>query len=294
MPLALKLIHRLAYVAALVSLCAFGANAQQRPLLTEDVDIVPPGTVRLQIGIDFFQNAKFPLSDLTGDLTRVGVVGVNVGLSPNVEFELDGVVQNFLSINRRGPNSAVPLSIAPGSTTTNDTGDFRLATKIKLRSETRRSPALGFKFGVELPNSNQGRGIGVNQTNAFGLILLGKKFGHDQRLNLFGNLGLGIFTAPKNEFTQNDMLLYGVGGLFRLNEHVNIASEVNGRANTRPSGRVPLGTESLSQARLGLQIKTAGLRFDFAGIGGLTKTSPRSGVTFGVTYDSPAIFAPAK
>jgi hypothetical protein len=293
MPLTMKTFNRLAGVTALVCLCAFGAHAQQRPLLTEDVDIVPPGTVRLQIGIDFFQNAKFPLSDLTGDLTRVGVVGINVGLSPNVEFELDGVVQNFLSINRRGPRSAIPLAFAPGSTTTNDAGDFRLATKIKLRSETRRSPALGFKFGVELPNSNETRGIGVNQTNAFGLILVGKKFGRDQRLNLFGNLGLGIFTAPKNEFTQNDMLLYGLGGLFRINDHVNLAGEVNGRANTRSHG-APLGTEPLSQARLGLQIKTAGLRFDFAGIGGLTKTSPRSGVTFGVTYDSPAIFAPAK
>jgi hypothetical protein len=284
---------RAACALALVVLAAVHAHAQQRPLVTEDVDIIPPGTVRLQVGIDFFQNAKFPLSDLTGDLTRVGVVGVNVGLSPNVEFQVDGVVQNFLSINSRGPASLVPLNLAPGATTTNDTGDFRLSTKIKLRNETRRAPSLGFKFGVELPNSNQSEGIGVNQTNAFGLILAGKKFGRDDRLNLFGNLGLGIFTAPKNEFTQNDMLLYGLAGLLRLNEHVNLAGEVNGRANTR-RGRAPVGTEPLSQARLGLQIKTAGLRFDFAGIAGLTNFSPRSGVTFGVTYDSPVIFAPVK
>ena len=285
---------RILLTLSLVLICAALAHAQQRPLVTEDVDIIPPGSVRLQVGIDFFQNAKFPLSDLTGDLTRVGVVGVNVGLAPNVQFEVDGVVQNFLSINRRGPAPATPLDIATDATSTHDTGDFRLATKIKLRAETRRGPALGFKFGVELPNSNQARGIGLNQTNAFGLVLVGKKFGADQRVNLFGNLGLGIFTAPKNEFTQNDMLLYGLAGLFRLNEHVNIASEINGRANTRGSGRAPLGTESLSQARLGLQVKTAGLRFDFAGIAGLTRFSPRSGVTVGVTYDSPTVFAPAK
>jgi hypothetical protein len=284
---------RAAFAFALVAFATTLAHAQQRPLVTEDVDIIPPGTVRLQVGIDFFQNAKLPLSDLTGDLTRVGVVGVNIGLSPNVEFQIDGVVQNFLSINSRGPASAVNLALAPGANTTNDTGDFRLSTKIKLRNETRHAPSLGFKFGVELPNSNQARGIGVNQTNAYGLILAGKKFGRADRVNLFGNLGLGIFTAPKNEFTQNDMLLYGMAGLVRLNEHVNLAGEVNGRANTR-RGRAPLGTEPLSQARLGLQIKTAGLRFDFAGIAGLTNFSPRSGVTFGVTYDSPVIFAPVK
>jgi hypothetical protein len=292
MPQPLHIARAVALLVFVLGACALVA-AQQRPLVTEDVDIIPPGSVRLQVGIDFFQNAKFPLSDLTGDLTRVGVVGINVGLSPNVEFQLDGVVQNFLSINRRGPASAVPLSIAPGANTTNDAGDFRLATKIKLRRETRRAPSLGFKFGVELPNSNETRGVGVNQTNAFGLILVGKKFGHEDRLNLFGNLGIGIFTAPKNEFTQNDMLLYGVGGLYRLNDRVELAGEVNGRANTR-NGRAPLGTEPLSLARLGLRVKAGGLKFDFAGAAGLTKFSPRSGVTFGVTYDSPSIFEPVK
>src|SRR5205085_11543455 len=128
---------------------------------------------------------------------------------------------------------------------------------------------------------------------AHGPIHSGKKFGHSERLNHLDNLGLRIFTSPKNESTQNDMLLYGIAGLLRLNERVNLAGEVNGRANTR-RGRAPLGTEPLSQARLGLQIKTAGLRFDFAGIAGLTSFSPRSGVTFGVTYDSPVIFAPVK
>jgi hypothetical protein len=273
-------------------LFASAARAQQRPLITEDVDIVPPGTVRLQVGIDFMQDAKFPASGLTGDLTRVGVIGVHVGLSPNVEFSIEGVAQNFLSINTRNPG-AIPLEIAPGINSTNDTGDFRLATKIKLRNETRRGPSLGFKFGVELPNSNEARGIGLNQTNAFGMMLVGKKFGRDGRLNAFGNLGLGIYTAPTRLFTQNDMLLYGLGGIFRVNKTVNIAAEVNGRANTRGGG-APLGTESQGEFRLGLQVKAAGLRFDAAGIKGLTEFSPRSGVTFGVTYDTPSVFTPVK
>ena len=215
-------------------LFAATVQAQQRPLITEDVDIIPPGTVRLQIGIDFMQDAKFPASGLTGDLTRVGVVGVNIGLSPNVQFEIEGVLQNFLSVNTVAPNPAIPRTFANGST--NDTGDFRLATKIKIRSETRRGPSLGFRFGVDLPNSNETRGIGVNQTNAFGTILVGKKFGEDDRLNLFGNLGIGILTAPTEPFTQNDVLLYGVAGIYRVNRQINLAGEINGRANTR-SGR---------------------------------------------------------
>ncbi len=269
------------------------AGAQQRPLITEDVDIIPPGSMRVEAGIDFMQDAKFPASGLTGDLSRIGVIGIHVGLSPNVEFQLEGVAQNYLSINTASPNPAIPRNFAPGANSTNGTGDFTIATKIKLRNETRRAPSLGFRFGVELPNSSEGRGIGVNQTNAFGTILVGKKFGRDGRLNTFGNLGIGIFTAPTQLFTQNDMLLYGVAGIYRLNDQINLAAEISGRANTR-SGRAPLGTEPLSEARLGLQIKGAGLRFDVGGIAGLTNFSPRSGITFGVTYDTPTVFAPVK
>jgi len=281
--------------AALLFVCALSlqAGAQQRPLITEDVDVLEPGTLRIEAGIDFLQNAKFPASGLTGDLTRIGVIGINVGLSPNVEFQIEGVAQNFLSVNSASANPAIPNTFAPGSNSTNDTGDFTLATKIKLRSETRRGPSLGFRFGVELPNSNEGRGIGFNQTNAFGVLLVGKKFGHNGRLNTFGNIGIGILSAPTQRFTQNDVLLYGLAGIFRVNKTLDLAGEINGRANTR-SGAAPLDTEPLSEARLGLRVRTSGLRFDFAGIAGLTDFSPRSGVTFGVTYDTPTVFAPAK
>jgi hypothetical protein len=290
------MLRKLTCRAGCLALCffafLFSAGAQQRPLLTEDVDIIPPGTLRIEAGIDFVQNAKFPLSGLTGDLTRVGVIGVNIGLSPNVEFQIDGVVQNVLSINSVTVPAPIPLELASGNST-NDTGDFTLSTKIKLRNETRIGPSLGFRFGVQLPNSNEARGVGLNQINAYGTILIGKKFGRDGRVNTFGNLGLGILTAPLERFTQNDVLLYGVAAIVRLNKSISLAGEINGRANTR-SGSAPLGTEAQSEARLGMQIRGAGLRFDFAGIAGLTDFSPRSGVTFGVTYDTPVVFAPVR
>jgi len=272
--------------------CASLAQAQQRPLLTEDVDIIAPGSIRIEAGIDFMQGAKYSVSGLRGDLTRVGVVGVSFGMGPNVEFQIEGVAQNYLSINSRGP-SAIPLELAPGVNSTNDTGDFTISAKFKLRNETRRGPSLGFRFGVQLPNSNEARGIGVNQTNAYGSILIGKKFGQDGRFNTFGNLGIAILTAPTELFTQNDVVTYGVAGIFRLNKQFSIAGEVNGRANTRP-GNGPLGTESQAEARLGMQIRASGLRFDFAGIKGLTSFSPNSGFTVGVTYDTPSVFAPVK
>jgi hypothetical protein len=288
----IKLIVVNAAALAFLLSVAVVASGQQRPLLTEDVDIIPPGSLRIEAGIDFVQKAKYPVSGLTGDLTRAGVIGITIGLAPNVEVQIEGVAQNLLSINSRGA-SAIPLSVVAGANSTNDVGDFTLWTKIKLRNETANLPSLGFRFGVQLPNSNQDRGIGLNQTNAYGQILFGKKFGRNARVNTFGNLGIAILTSPTGLFSQNDVLTYGLAGIVRLNRQFSVAGEVNGRANTRP-GSGPLGTESQGEARLGMQVRASGLRFDFAGIRGLTKLSPRSGLTVGVTYDTPSIFTPAK
>jgi hypothetical protein len=285
-------MSRITFILLLLLTLTFAVRAQQRPLITEDVDIIPPGTIRIEAGIDFMQGAKYPVSGITGDLTRVGVIGISFGMGPNVEFQIEGVAQNYVSINSRAV-SAIPLELLPGANSTNDTGDFTLAAKFKLRNETRRGPSLGFRFGVQLPNSNESRGIGLNQTNAFGSILFGKKFGADGRFNTFGNLGIAILTAPTEAFTQNDVFTYGLAGIFRINKQFSVAGEVNGRANTRP-GNGPLGTESQAEARLGMQIRASGLRFDFAGIKGLTSFSPNSGFTVGVTYDTPSVFAPVK
>src|SRR5919106_294949 len=285
-------MRRIPFILVLLVLCAINAVAQQRPLITEDVDIIPPGSIRIEAGIDFMQGAKYPVSGIRGDLTRVGVIGVSFGMGPNVEFQIEGVAQNYVSINSRGV-SAIPLDLLPGANSTNDAGDFTLAAKFKLRNETRRGPSLGFRFGVQLPNSSQGTGIGLNQTNAFGSILVGKKFGRDGRFNTFGNLGVAILTAPTELFSQNDVITYGAAGIFRINKQFSLAGEVNGRANTRP-GDGPLGTESQAEARLGMQVRASGLRFDFAGIKGLTRFTHDSGFTVGVTYDTPSIFAPVK
>src|SRR2546423_2251852 len=84
-----KLQHLLAAVALMfLGSLGLSARAQQRPLLTEDVDIIPPGTMRIEAGIDFLQRARFPASGLTGDLTRVGVIGVSIASRRMLSFKL--------------------------------------------------------------------------------------------------------------------------------------------------------------------------------------------------------------
>ena len=285
---------RIALVVAFLIVANLPALAQQRPLITEDVEIVKPGSARFEIGFDFLQDKSYPVSGLNGDPTRLGVISLTFGLAPNIEVESGGVIQNFLSINRQYRPSAIPLHLSQATNSTHDTGDFYLATKIKLRNETRRAPSLGFRFGAELPNSNQSRGIGLNQTNFFAAALAAKSFG---RVRVMGNLGLGILSSPIDAFgnispfTQNDVLLYGLAASYRFNERLTLVGEVNGRYSTRKNA--PLGTESDGGARIGARIRAAGLLWDVAGIRGLSRNSEHSGVTFGVSYEA-NLFQPVK
>ncbi len=282
------MVRTLLVLLTLIS-ATVAATGQQRPLITDDVDITPAGAVEIGVGVDFLQNVKFPLSGLRGDLTRLGDIRIRQGFASNVEIQIQGSIQNYLAINSQTIPSPIPLNITGNST--NDFDDFIVSAKIKLFNETRSLPALGMKFGYQMPNTDQARGIGTNQINIFSKVIVQKKFGKElgraPRANVFGNLGLGIMNAPLGNFSQNDVLLYGLAGIFRVTDNVNIASEVNGRANTRGGG-APLGTESVGEFRIGPQVRASGLRFDAAAIFGITRYSPRSGVTFGVTYQSPA------
>ena len=162
-----------------------------------------------------------------------------------MELEIEGTLQNFLAINSRFGPSAIPLEVAGNST--NDFDDITVAAKIKLFNETRSLPGLGLKIGFQLPNTDQGKGIGNNEINIFSKLIVQKKFGKkaglSPRANIFGNAGIGILTAPLASFTQNDVFLYGLAGIFRVTDRVNIASEVNGRMSVRRNA--PLGPRAL-------------------------------------------------
>src|SRR5882672_307713 len=286
-------IWRMKYVIVLLTFVSLPALAQQRPLVTEDVEPVKPGAVRFEAGFDVLQDKDYPASGLNGDLARLGVVSLTFGLASNVEAEIGGAIRSYLRINRQFRPSAISLQLSQGANSTSDTGDFYLATKIKLRSETRRAPGLGFRFGVELPNSNQSRGIGLNQTNFFATVLAAKSLG---KARVIGNLGLGILSSPidasgnVSPFTQNDVALFGLAATYQIHSRLTLVSEVNGRYSTRRNA--PLGTESDGGARLGVRIRVGKLFWDVAGIRGLYPHSESSGVTFGVTYQA-GLFRPA-
>src|SRR5215475_13050145 len=257
------------------------ASAQDRPLRTADAETVPAGTLRSEIGFDFLQDVGFPLSGLRGDETSVGVVDLRMGVGKIAEIEVEGAIQNFLDVKSQG-TSFVPNLTLTGVNSTHDTGDFTLATKIRLFKNQGSRPGLAFKFGFVMPNSNQARGIGTNTTNVFALIALQEQI---RKLSVFGNLGIEILEAPNALDSQNDVFIYGGAFKYPIHRRVNIVGEVNGLYSSRTINDALVGTQSTAQARFGLQIMAGGFTWDLAGVRGLHKYDPRSGFTFGLSKD---------
>jgi hypothetical protein len=227
------------------------------------------------------QDVTFPLSGLNGDETSAGIVNLRMGISKIAEIEVQGAIQNFLDVKSQG-TSFVPNLQLTGPNSTHDTGDFTLATKVRLFSQKGKWPGLAFKFGFIMPNSNQARGIGTNTTNVFALVALQEQI---RKLTVFGNVGLEILQAPNALFSQNDVLIYGGAFRFPVYRRLDLVGEANGLYSFRGINDALIGTQSTGQARLGLQIFAGGLTWNVAGIRGINKYDPSSGFTFGVSRD---------
>lgn len=273
-------MRRAGICLALVSMSLLGAvplRAQDRPLRTPDADIVAPGTLRVEGGFDFVQSIEYPLSGLSGDQTSVGVLDLRLGVARRVEVQLDGTLQNYLQVHNQVPAPVTPT--LTGNRSTNDIGDFSLWTKLRIRDE-HRAPAVAFRFGFLMPNTNQARGLGNNATNVYASVILQKHFG---RLKAFTNTGIGILQAPNSKFSQNDELIYGGALVYALNRRVSLVGGVSGQYSSRTLTPALYGTESRGEGRMGLVFSAGGFRWDVAAIAGVYPNDPSTGVTFGVS-----------
>src|SRR5262245_17003224 len=155
---------RFALIVLLVLLICRMANAQQRPLLTEDPEPVGAGRVLLEGGIEFARNEHYPVSGLEGNLWRVPTLGLSIGISSIAELQIDGGPFNRLSIHKREPAPLSNLVTATGDST-HDVEDLVIATKIRLRGGSANRPALALRFATRLPNARNESGLGKDTTD---------------------------------------------------------------------------------------------------------------------------------
>lgn len=260
-------------------LMAAPAAAQQRPLVTEDPEVIGSGIVLLEGGFDYARDMFFPASGLQGNLLRAPLLGVSVGISSIAELQIDGGFYDRLSITQR---HTAPLSNQLNFTgaTTHDVEDIVVATKIRLIAETPGHPAFGVRFATRLPNAGNEKGLGLDTTDFHAQMLVGKTM---RSIRIVGNVGLGILGDPTRGDNQNDVLDYGVSVARAVREGMEVVGELNGRANTR-ADTPPVGTESRATVRVGGRLTRGTVRLDAGILLGVTSRDPGFGFTAGATY----------
>ena len=257
------------------------AAAQQRPLVTEDPEVIGAGLVLLEGGFDYARDVLYPASGLQGNLLRAPTLGVSFGISSIAELQIDGGFYNRLTIKKRGVGPA-PLASQLNfiGDTTHAVEDIVIATKIRIAAESPSHPAFGLRFATKLPNASNESGLGLDTTDFHAQVLVGKTV---QSIRIVGNVGLGILGDPTRGDNQNDVLEYGVSVARAVREGLEVVGELNGRANTR-AGTPPAGTESRATMRVGGRITRGTVRLDAGILLGVTSRDPGFGFTAGATY----------
>src|SRR5262245_37063273 len=256
------------------------AAAQQRPFGTEHQATIGPGPDLFEGGFDMQQEIFFPVSGLQGDLMRLPTLGLSFGLSSIAELQIDGGLYNRLHVTDR---TTAPLSGMLDFTGdyTSDVEDIVVATKVRVLSETPGRPAIGLRFATKLPNASNENGIGLDTTDFYATLLVGKTV---QSVRLVGNAGLGILGDPTRGDRQGDVLQYGFSVARAVRQGVEIVGEINGRYQPNDDLSAPPGSDTRSALRFGGRFTHRTVRIDGGIIVGLTKRDPSFGIMAGLTW----------
>ena len=265
----------------MIGLLAAGhADAQQRPLVTEDPETIGAGLVLLEAGLDYQREVVFPVSGLTGNLLRLPTFGVSFGVSSIAEVQIDGGVYNRLTVTSRRASAPLAGMLDFTGDRTTSVEDLVIGTKLRLLSESTGRPAIGVRFATKLPNASNESGLGLDTTDFYASLLLGKTV---QSIRVVGNAGVAILGDPTRGDQQNDVMTYGVSLARAVAQGLEIVGEVNGRLDVRDR-QPPPGTESRGALRVGGRFTRGTVRVDGALIVGLTSRDPSLGFTAGFTW----------
>ena len=272
-------------IGIVASLAMLGAGtppawAQSRPLVTEDPETVPAGNILFEAGLDFLDDAYFPVSGLTGRLWKIGTFGLSIGVGSIAEIQIDGGLRNRLIVETFDRFAPLAGMLDFTGDTTSDFVDFTVGTKVRFMSETFQRPAMAVRFATRLPTASNESGLGLDTTDFnFGLSIAKTV----QSVRVVGNFGIGILGDPTRGDRQNDVLTYGGSVARAVGSGVEIVGEINGRWSTR-SGTPPPGTDSRALMRVGARFTHGPVRGDGALIIGVTERDPTWGFTGGITW----------
>lgn len=255
---------------------AVRVDAQQRPLVTQDPEVIGNGRLLVESGVETGTNIWYPVSGLTGDRLAVPV-GLSVGLGEVTELQIDGGYQ-WLAIDQR---DFAPLDFrVRAGDRTSDVIDVTLGMKVRVMTEGTRRPSLGLRFATELPNASNESGLGLDTLNFVGTILAGKTVG---AVRLVGNAGIALLSDVVQGSLQHDAFVGSVSAAYALRPSIELVGELAGR-QVLFADRPPIGAEPHGQVRVATRYTRGRWRADAGLIIGTTRQDPDLGVSIGLTW----------
>lgn len=222
-----------------LALLPLPALAQSRPLMTETAATAPAGRLVLESGFDAmrdepnFQTGE-PRDRWDGPLLRLVY-------SPADTVELD--VEWVTRVGARND---------PDFGSGSDFGDVSLRAKVRFAHSD--SYDLGARFGVTLPETSFGEGLGPN-TLRMSAQMLGTVRGGGFALH--ANVGLALHDEVLRPHEQRDFLAYGVAIERAVGESLAVSAEVFGLA-----GRGMPGADARGEARAAVRFTTGRVAWD--------------------------------
>ncbi len=255
------------------------ASAQQRPLQTEDPEVIGAGRILFEAGVDYEHDYYLPVSGLRGNLFTVPPMGVSIGVSSIAEIQIDGGLYQKLTITERVPRAPFSSLLNIDGDSTSDVDDINIGAKVRFLSEGASRPSMAVRFSTRLPNASNESGLGKDMQDFTVGLLVGKTV---QSIRLVANAGLLILGNPTRPAAQDDLLTYSFSVARAISPGAEVVGEFVGRANF--ANIVTPGAEDRGLLRFGARYTKSGVRLDAGMMLGLTTRDPEMGFTAGLTW----------
>lgn len=205
-------------LCAIIGPFAFPRSVCAEPIFPLEVlspTTTPAGVHRFRFGLRYAEGERllFQQTDVHRREFQLPELSVALGFSHNMEVL---VRYPFLYLKEEGRGWDY------GS------GDVRLDWNYRIWQEGSVVPETALHVAVKLPNADNVKDFGTNETDFFIGALFAKRWG---RLTLLLNADLGLLGNPRTtEPNQDDVLLYKVGAVYPVSSTVRAGLELTGTA----------------------------------------------------------------
>lgn len=247
---------------------AWSQSSLRRAAAVQPLARTRKGDFLVGVGTASSRNVRVPLADARGDLVQISGQ-ILYAFADGILLEVRQDALRVLSVDSIGE----PLvELDEGLQDGKSGGSGNLIIGATFSAFGRPDVyALGARIEAVIPSSSQREALGTNSMGVRAALIGSYATGP---WTLGADVGLAILEAPLQSFEQNDVIAYSaeINYRFAPTSRLRAFAAVDGRISTR--GVVPVGTEDIGRALLGVDLKLGPVLIDLGGGFGYAQNSP--------------------